>query len=464
MVLASSNPTGAFNTAQFIVSATAGQGNYTTIAAALAAASSGQTIFIRSGTYTENLTLVAGVDLVAYVTDSDVPNVIINGKCTFTGAGTVGISGIQLETNSDFALAVTGSAASIVYLNDCYINALNNTAISFTSSSASALINITNCTGNLATTGIGLFTCSSAGTLQIRFSQFTNTGGSSTASTTSATVVNIYSTIITFPLSTSSTGTMGIAYSNINTIAQNTAALTLAGTGTSSSIFSGFSSGSASAISIGTGTLLTVSDTTTINSTNTNAITGAGSLNFNQLLYSGTSSLNNVTTQTPLKGLGSGWSWIQTQTASASATLNFTTLPVYPVYALVVRNLVPASNTQPLQMQISTNNGSTYTNSSYTAGINFNGYNSNTFTNFNATTYAPITSNSNSGSNVDALIYVYTSGRYTVTSSYNSTDVGGNSNASGGGGLGASGINAFQFLFGSGNITSGTISIFGLNI
>jgi len=56
-----------YGTAKLIVDATAGSGNYTTIAAALAAASSGQTIFIRPGTYTENLTLVAGVNLTSLV-------------------------------------------------------------------------------------------------------------------------------------------------------------------------------------------------------------------------------------------------------------------------------------------------------------------------------------------------------------------------------------------------------------
>ena len=132
--------TNTFTTAKWIVSPTASDGTHTTIAAALTSASSGDTIFIRPGTYTENPTLKAGVNLSAYTCDALTPNVTISGKCTFTGAGTVSISGINLQTNSDFCLAVTGSAASIVYLNNCYINALNNTAISYTSSSSSSAI------------------------------------------------------------------------------------------------------------------------------------------------------------------------------------------------------------------------------------------------------------------------------------------------------------------------------------
>ena len=46
-----------FGTARFIVNPTAGLGNYTTIQAAITAASAGDTIFIMPAVYTENLTL-----------------------------------------------------------------------------------------------------------------------------------------------------------------------------------------------------------------------------------------------------------------------------------------------------------------------------------------------------------------------------------------------------------------------
>src|SRR5690242_8473255 len=113
-------PSNTFTTAKWIVSATASDGTHTTIGAALTSASSGDTIFIRPGTYTENLTLKAGVNLTAYTCDALTPNVTISGTCTFTAAGTVSISGIRLQTNSAALLAVTGSAASIVNLDNCY--------------------------------------------------------------------------------------------------------------------------------------------------------------------------------------------------------------------------------------------------------------------------------------------------------------------------------------------------------
>ncbi len=130
--LANINP---MSSSRWIVDPLGFNGTHTTIASAITSATSGDTIFLLPGTYTENLTLAAGVNLTAYNCDSTTPNVTISGKCTFTGAGTVSISGIRLQTNSDFLLAVTGSAASIVNLIDCYLNCTNNTGISYTSSS-----------------------------------------------------------------------------------------------------------------------------------------------------------------------------------------------------------------------------------------------------------------------------------------------------------------------------------------
>src|SRR5271154_599266 len=87
-----------------------GTGDFTTIATAMAAATSGQTIYIGHGTYTENVTLTAGVNLAAWGTDGSVSgsgNVIINGTLTMSTAGTVNISGIELQTNSATFLTVS---------------------------------------------------------------------------------------------------------------------------------------------------------------------------------------------------------------------------------------------------------------------------------------------------------------------------------------------------------------------
>jgi hypothetical protein len=285
-----------YGTAKFIVDASAANGTHTTIASALTSASSGDTIFIRPGTYTENLTLKAGVNLCAYDCDALTPNVTINGTCTLTAAGTVSLSGLRLQTNSSFALAVTGSAASIVNLTNCYINALNNTAISFTTSSSSAIIYINHCNGNIATTGISLFAHSSAGTLRFFDSFIQNSGSSTTASTVSA--GNIFTNFCgfnnVFSLSNAANWDGSATIINASTI--NAVCITLANTSVVNLDFSTFLSGTASALSIGAGTTVTL-NSSRVGSTNTNPITGAGTVSYGFITFPNNSSIN-TTTQT----------------------------------------------------------------------------------------------------------------------------------------------------------------------
>lgn len=273
--------TNAFGPAAFIVDATASNGTHTTIASALTAAVSGQTIFIKPGTYTENITLKAGVNLTAYGSDSSLNGtgtVVISGTCSFSSAGSVTISGIQLQTNSAALLSVTGSAASIVNLNNCYLNCTNNSGVTFSTSNASAQINMNNCAGNLGTTGIAYLSDSSTGQMNILSCNFLNTGASTTASTKSAGRFYMNTSVFANPITYSSSNTVSsIFYSNLDT-GTNTTNFTTSGTGTVTLVGSYFSSGSASGVSIGAGTTVTFYNCR-VTSTNTNPITGAGTIN-----------------------------------------------------------------------------------------------------------------------------------------------------------------------------------------
>ena len=284
-----------FGVAKWIVNSTAGLGTHTTLATAMTAASSGDTIFLMTSV-TENVTITPGVNITAW-SGGTLNTPSITGTLTMTGAGTSTISGLELITNSAATIAVTGSAASILNVNNCYLNCSNNTGITFSTSSGSAQLNINNCIGNLGTTGIGYFTASSAGTMNIYYCNLQNTGASTTASTTSATGINIGFTSIFSPLSTSSTGAIGANNATIQSGTQNTTALTLAGTGSSTFINSYFTTGSASAISIGTGTTLFLANSV-VNSSNTNAITGAGTIEYQGISFTNSSSTINTTTQT----------------------------------------------------------------------------------------------------------------------------------------------------------------------
>jgi len=294
------------HTALYIVSSagTTGTGaNFTTISAAIAAAQGSginSTIFImpgNSGTYTENFTLPANINLVGHNGDQTTPNVTIIGTITCTSAGSRAISNLRLQTNSAALLAVTGNAATVVNLNNCYLNCTNNTGITFSSSSGSSQINLLQCAGNLGTTGIGLFTHTSSGTMFNYNSRYLNSGASTTASTCSAGGLSFNNSEMNSPVTMSSTSASTWQYSNFVTSPQNVTSVTLNGASHSCK-WCRFESGSASAISIGSS--VTEIELCTISSSNTNAITGAGTLSYADLIFLGTSSTMNVTTQVGL--------------------------------------------------------------------------------------------------------------------------------------------------------------------
>jgi hypothetical protein len=286
-----------FGVAQWIVDPIAGLGTHTTIASAITSASAGDTIFIKPGTYTENLTLKVGVDLAAFEADCQTPNVTIIGNCTLTTAGTVSISGIRLQTNGAACITVSGSAASILKLSNCFINAADATAIVFSSSSASALLYFHECTADLATTGIAYFTGTSAGTVRIIGGYWQNTGLSSTASTFSAGSFFPFMVAFDHGFTISGTAVMSGQFCSFNAGVANATAITISA-GSSSLNNSTFNGGTASAISVGAGATLNL-DTADVSSSNANAITGLGTLRFGLITYTGSSSTNNVSTQTP---------------------------------------------------------------------------------------------------------------------------------------------------------------------
>lgn len=300
MALTRALSTNNYGPAKFIVSnESTAVGTHSTISLAMASAVSGDTIFIRASAtpYTENVTLTPGVNIAAYGSDSSLNatgRVIISGNITMTAAGTCTISAIQLQTNGAALLSITGSAASVVNLIDCYLNCTNNTGITFSSSSASSVINITNCKGNLGTTGIGLFSHSSNGSLIFISSDFDNTGGSSTANTQSAGSSALRRTAFTNPLTTSGTASCSAIYAQFDTQTQNVTCFTSGGSGACAMLFCLFGSGSASSISISNTTGLSQC---IIGSSNTNAITGAGVLNYGHISFSSSSSNINTTTQ-----------------------------------------------------------------------------------------------------------------------------------------------------------------------
>lgn len=283
--------TGTFCEAKWVVSGTAGQGTHTTISAALTAASSGDTIFIRPGTYTENLTLKAGVNITAFPCDSQetTGSVIIAGKATATFAGSCAISDVILKTNGDYVLEITGASATVVDLYGCFLWGFDFSVIHNTN--AASFLTINACAGDLSTTGIAYFVIT-AGTTNFNGCILDNSGSSVTASTISAGSLGLNLVNITNAITTSSTGNVNAQFCVFN------APIILAGTNSFTCDRSILNGASASSVSIGAGCTGNLS-ACTINSSNTNAITGAGTLNFGNLVFIGGSNTINTTTQVP---------------------------------------------------------------------------------------------------------------------------------------------------------------------
>jgi hypothetical protein len=331
MALTHALSTNNYGVARLIVATTAANGTHTTLTGAMADAASGDTIILRDSV-AENVTLTAGVNIAAW-TGGTLNTPTITGKLTMTTAGTCNISGIRLTTNSDNIIVVSGSAASIINLNNCYLNCSNNTGISMSSSSSSAQVNCFYCRGDLGTTGIAYYSSSSAGSINMLYCQFMNSGASTTASSNSAGTVNLQWSSFVSPISTSSTGVLGILHCEINTAAQNATCITTAGTGSANSRHNTLSSGTATTISVGSGTTLgTKFDL--INSSNTNALDGLGTIAVSDVGFIN-STKNNVTTITggcaqgvnvanvPATWPSSGW--IGEQISSTGASVATTT-------------------------------------------------------------------------------------------------------------------------------------------
>jgi len=280
-----------FATAKWIVSATAGLGTHTTIASALTSASSGDTIAIKDGTYTENLTLKAGVALVGW----DPVNVTIVGKCTATTAGIFWCQNITFQTNGDFCLDISGSAATVPIFYDCLFNGTNASILSFSSSNASSVIGFRNCQLNLATTGIATFISTSAGAMRFSNCVLNNTGISTTASTISAGGLVIYYSEVYHTITTSGTGSIDCRHTLMSTTNISTICLTHGGSGVSTLTFVDFLPGSATAF---TTTATITCSNISVGSSNVSTITGAGTIIYDAIHFYGTTSAMTVTTQT----------------------------------------------------------------------------------------------------------------------------------------------------------------------
>lgn len=300
-----SSTTTDLHTARYIVSAggTSDGANYTTIASAItaaAAAGGAQDIFIQPGTYTENLTIPANINLTGFVTDVGAGaglGVLIVGKLSFSGSGTCNLANLSITTNGDYAIQMTGSNVCTLICRNIRLYSGANSLINNTNSNASSSINMYFCTANISASGITLFVDSSAGSLNTFYCFFDSSGNTSTASTKTNGTLNSYFDVFQMPLSFNAAGAT-FRFTRIGTQNANVTCITTATSSGITAYMCSFSSGTASTLSIGASTSMILSQTG-VNGTNATTITGAGTC-----VYTGLSNLNakltiGATTITP---------------------------------------------------------------------------------------------------------------------------------------------------------------------
>lgn len=262
-------------------------GNYTTIASAIAAASSGDTIFIMpgsTGVYTENVTLPANVNLTAFPCDGYTPNVTIKGKITCSTSGARAISGIRLETNGDNFLALTAGSPT-VWLSNCFLNATNATGMSI-----AGTVYCEKCTGisssqsyaNSTSGGINIFNCdlqASGGTSAFSGTStffMSNSFFSGSITTSNSAVVEITNSIIAGVITIGGNSNVDYVINSIVTVGVSATAC----------------------VSVGAGSTLNLV-CTTIQSGTANAVVGAGTVNYSGVSFIGTAKTITTTTQVP---------------------------------------------------------------------------------------------------------------------------------------------------------------------
>jgi hypothetical protein len=125
------NSSGQYGPSQFTVSSTPGIGSYTTIATAVAAASTAGvgTVYLYPGTYTESISWPSGITVSGLnaSTGTGIPGLsfassIIIGNQTYSGSGNLSFQNIAFESTSGTTWSIALPANATINFSECAIN------------------------------------------------------------------------------------------------------------------------------------------------------------------------------------------------------------------------------------------------------------------------------------------------------------------------------------------------------
>ncbi len=301
---------------KFVVdaSATIGQrGTYQTITAATAAASSGDAVFIRGGTYTEDFSPKDGVSYFGF----GAGNVTIIGKVSINLDGNYYFQDLTFETNNDYAIELTGLNHPVTSFTRCNFTGSNHTILNL--STAFGSTDFENCFFDLTTTGIAHFVTNNSGpATRFGYSVLENSAGSSTANVNSGLPITFNWSACKSPLQSTINGTWNIANSILNTFATNSTALDIQGTGLNGDLnFVTIASGSGVCVSVDTGCAIKANNCC-FATNGAFMVTGGGTFSYAGITNGGSNQTAAIsaTTNTPLE-------WLPYGTAAASAAASY---------------------------------------------------------------------------------------------------------------------------------------------
>jgi hypothetical protein len=267
--------------ATFIVDPVANRGTHTTIATAIADASSGDSICIRPGTYTEDLTIKTGLTIWGNP-GGGLNSTFIDGTLTFTGAVTSSFSDINFTSNAGPIIVIDGAGTNQSRFYSCGFDSTTHDLMTINNASGNPFF--TECFFGLAT-NTKLFTITLAGQPQFAYCKFNSYGTLVVSNIAAGRVYFRFCDLGQLKLSTS--GAAGantfISYCLWDPSANHTF-LSTTGSGRSEIIHSYFNSGTSSAFNIGAGTQADFSAVSIISS-NPSPIAGAGTITFPSTLY-----------------------------------------------------------------------------------------------------------------------------------------------------------------------------------
>lgn len=276
---------------QYVVdpSATVGlRGTFTAIQAAITAASAPANIYIRTGTYAENLTLKSGVNLIGF---SDSSNGItqITGTLTLT-SGRCLIQNLFLRDPASYILVISNAAT--VTLQSCAILASTGNMASLDT----GRLNIYNCIATLSTNHAAFVAINTSNVI-VNNSNFSATDGVSTfAGGSGLTMRNVN---FGQQITSSSSSAINCYNCNFGSQANSNNCITCSGSSVTNYFANcSFQCTTASAIISTSPSSITLSGCT-IDSSNANAISGTGAVIYAGISFVNTSSNISTTTQSP---------------------------------------------------------------------------------------------------------------------------------------------------------------------